>query len=177
MSINGHRTTPHISIDQYVKSRQVVLGRSLNNRTAVYLDINFWIILRDVAAGTSADRAKVELLQLLRELVTAGRVFCPISESIFLELMKQSDSNSRLKCASLIDELSIGVTLIQDNTRMATELARFIHLSCHEEDDLHPLRHLVWTKLTYVLGVTHPAPSRLDAATALAMQKSFFDNM
>jgi hypothetical protein len=177
MNIDGHRTTPHISIDQYVKNRQVVLGRSLDNRTSIYLDINFWIILRDVAAGTSADRGNVELLQLLRELVTAGRVFCPISESIFLELMKQSDSSSRLKCASLIDELSLGVTLIPHNTRMATELARFIHLSCHDDEDLHPLRHLVWTKLTNVLGVTHPAPSQLDAPAALAMQKSFFDHM
>jgi hypothetical protein len=177
MNIDGHRATPHISIDRYVKSRQVLLGRSLDSRTAIYLDTNFWINLRNVAAGTCTDSTKVALLRLLREMTATGRVFCPTSESIFLELMKQADGKSRMETAYLIDELSLGVTLIPHDVRIATELAHFIHSHCRNRDDLYPLRHLVWTKLTNVLGLAHPASTGFDAGTELAIHKSVFDRM
>jgi hypothetical protein len=177
MHINEHRATPHISIDRYVKSRQVELGRSLDGRASVYLDTKFWIIVRDVAAGIRTDRAEIELLRLLRELTAAGKVFCPISETTFIELMKQADNKSRLETARLIDKLSLGVTLIPYDMRLATELAHVIHSFHHDRESLHPLHHLVWSKLTYVMGFVHPATTKFDSSTELAIQKAFFDHM
>lgn len=176
MDIETHLKTSHISIDRYVKQQQVVLGQSLEGRFPLYLDLNYWIALRNADAGKGNEYAE-ELLRLLRELTSAEQLFCPISESVFIELMKQSDVQSRLRTARLIDDLSTGVALVAADMRAATELRYLIHSHVHPPAALHPLRHLVWTKASFALGVAHPSLSGLDAETQLAMQKSFFDTM
>jgi hypothetical protein len=176
-TIEKHRATPQISIDRHVKSRVVALGRSLDSRNAVYLDTKFWIILRDCAAGKRSDPAAQELLHRLRTLVAEGKVFCPVSESHLFEFLKQDDMGSRLETARIVDELSLGVALLDHRTRMGTEVAHFVLGFEEDFDDLHPLRHLVWSKPGYVLGFMHPSGTNSDAATELAMHKAFFDRM
>jgi hypothetical protein len=132
--------------------------------------------LRKAEAGSGTE-AEQQLLRLLRELARAGTVFCPISESVFMELMKQEDSQSRLRTAQLIDDLSFGISLIPYDMRAATELAHFIHSRGYEASALHPLRHLIWSKLSYVLGTVHPSSKLFDPETGLAIQKAFFDEM
>lgn len=179
-TIEEHRAAPHISIDQHVQHRVVELGRSLDSRAAVYLDMRFWIMLRQSALGDDPDPSVAELLQLLRSRVAQGAIFCPVSDGVFLELLKQTDLKSRLATARLVDELSLGVTLLTNQARVATELARFFQgctPSISAEDALHPLRHLVWSKLPYVLGFVHPYETAFDAATERAIQKAFFDRL
>ena len=175
--IERHRATPHISTDQHVKNRIVRLGRSLDGRAAIYLDTKFWIRLRDADMGIPAMDGAGELLDLLRDLTKAGKVFCPISASVFVEVMKQSDGNTRLATARVIDELSLGVTLIAKERRAKTELAHFIHSFTLERDSLHPLHHLIWTKLAYALDFRYPSSPALDAESDLAVQKAFVDLM
>jgi hypothetical protein len=52
-------------------------------------------------------------------------VSCPISEAVFVELLKQSDAGSHLHSARIIDELSLGLALVPGQVRMATERAHF----------------------------------------------------
>ncbi|UXS53088.1 hypothetical protein FY148_10705 [Agrobacterium tumefaciens] len=174
-NITEHLREPNITIDQHVRSQQIALGQALSERRAVYLDTKFWILLRNAQKDAQTSEAH-ELLTRLRNAVASGVLFCPISESIFLELMKQEDVASRSATASLIDELSLGATLIPEDVRLATEIAHFMHASSGRTN-LHPLKHLVWTKLSYVMGVTHPSNTPFDAATERAMQKAFFDHM
>ena len=175
-SIDYHRVNGHISIDQHVKRRVVELGELLDARTAIYLDLNFWILLRKGALDLEDNDAGKELLAMLRRGVGMGKLFCPASESVFLELLKQSDASSRIATARLIDELSLGVTLLHNQARCATELSHLIH-SFEEGASLHPLHHLVWSKLSYVLGFAHPNSEQFDADTQLVLQKAFFDHM
>lgn len=174
-TISDHRQRPEISLDEHVRRTQVEFGEALSKRRSIYLDVNYWIILRS-AAGRSPEAKGVELLRLLRAGVVAGTIFCPISESVFVELMKQSIPSSRLATAALIDELSLGATLIDQSTRIATEIAHFIHTGSGDYD-LHPLERLVWCKLSYVLGMVHPTNTVFDQATETAIQKAFFDHM
>jgi hypothetical protein len=173
-NIDYHRKTPQISIDQHVRRRVIALGQRLDPRLPVYLDTKFWIILRKAALDPRKFEEGNELLRRLRSAVANGAIFCPISESIFFELMKQSDGGSRLATARLIDELSLGATLVPHQMRVATELARFIHLSEFGEAVLDPLNHLIWSELTYVLGFVHPGATPFDRDTELAVQKAFF---
>lgn len=76
--------------------------------------------------------------------------------------------------AHLIDELSLGVTLLHGQARMGTEVGHFIH-SFEYGACLHPLHHLVWSKLSYVLGFMHPSSPEFDDETQLVIQKAFFD--
>ena len=117
-----------MNIDQYVRSRIVDLGRSLKNRSKIYLDLRFWIIARDVAAGMNAGAAEQELLRLLCEGVAQGTMICPISETTFMELMKlKKTPSSRIATANIIDELSLGVAVIPLDLRIGTEIAQFTH--------------------------------------------------
>jgi hypothetical protein len=108
-----------VSLDAYVRARQVELAKSLRRRRAIYLDIKFWIILRDVVMGLGTAPAEQELLSLLREGVAEDSIFCPISDTTFAELLKKADVESRRLAAALIDELSIGVTLIPTTCEQA----------------------------------------------------------
>lgn len=174
--IDAHRANPEISLERHVKSRVVELGRRLETRSAIYLDTKFWILLRDCANGRNNDPEAQKLLQRLRNLVQDGKAFCPIGESTFSEFLKQADVNSRLETARIVDELGLGVALLEHRMRLGTEISHFVH-STGGNGDLHPLHHLVWSKVAYVLGFIHPGNTGFDVETELAIQKAFFDQM
>jgi len=176
MDIDAHRVHPEISLERHVKSRVVELGQSLQRRIAIYLDTKFWIVLRDCASGRNDDPAARELLQRLRQLVRGGKAFCPISDSTFFEFLKNGDPAARLDIARIVDEFSLGVALLDHRMRLGTEISHFVH-GAEGSGDLHPLHHLVWSKVAFALGFVHPTSTGADAATELAIQKAFFDRM
>lgn len=158
-------------LDRYVRSRQVDLAADIRGRKKIYLDIRFWIIARDAAAGASEEVEKGEMLSLLRRGVADGTLVCPISESTFIELMKQANTPTlRIATAVLIDELSLGVSLISSNMRIGTEIAHFIYTHS-DRGNLYGMQDLVWTKLAYALGYMHPHMEMLDGETELRLQK------
>lgn len=175
-SIESHRASPDVSLDEHVLSCQIALAKGLEQRKAIYLDTKFWIILRDAAAGICTSEDSLQLLALLRGNVVAGKMFCPISDSTFAELFKQRDAKTKQATAQLIDELSLGVSLIPFDARVIMEFQNFIAAK-GEQQDLPPPRHLVWSKLSYVLGWVHPTQTGFDSATELVLQKAFFDHM
>lgn len=159
----------------YVRRAKIALGETLAERHVIYLDTRYWILLRKANADLDSTSA-VELLGLLRKGIAAGRVFCPISETVFLELMKQSDPVSRLATAALIDELSLGVTLVGQDARIGTEIAYFLR-SRSGQTNLHPVKHLIWSKHSYVLGMVHPTNMSFDPEAEFEIQKAVFDLM
>jgi hypothetical protein len=175
-TIAQHLASPNVSLDEHVRQCQIALARKLEHKKAIYLDLNFWIIVSDAAIGARTNPLELELLGLLRELVAGGMAFCPISDSTFAEVFKQQENRTRNATANLVDELSKGVALIPFETRIATELAHFIH-SHGTSDRVYPLDQLVWTKLSHVLGYVPPSNTGYDGETELAIQKAFFDHM
>jgi hypothetical protein len=165
-----------LPLQEHVRMRQIELAQSLEPKKAIYLDIKFWIIMRDVVVGRRTHHADRELLSLLRKGLAEGTLFCPISDSTFAELLKQSDVKSREVTAHLIDELSLGVTLIPFDMRAGTELAHLLH-SVRTPKEVHPLKLLVWSKLSYVMGFLHPHGTPFDRSAEMLMQKSFFEYM
>ncbi len=166
----------HILLQEYVRSRQLELAVTLEGKKAIYLDIKFWILLRDVTTGVNGGAEEQELLLLLRKAVNRKLIFCPISDSTFAELLKKVDLKSRQITADLIDEFSLGVTLIPFDLRANTELAHFLHSALDPSKAL-PLDDLVWSKLAYVMGFSYPQSAALSSEQELKMQKIFFDHM
>lgn len=101
---------------------------------------------------------------------------CPISESVFIELMKQSDPETRMATAILIDRLSFGVTLVVYPSRVNQEPCNSIYTRAGAKD-LMPLDGLVWTKLTSIFGESHPSETLFEASEELVIQKAFYDHM
>ncbi len=109
-------------------------------------------------------------------MVDNGKVVCPISATVFLELMKQNDIETRMATAKIIDHLSFGVTLIASHERVKQELCNATYSILGAKDSI-PIDQLVWTKLSYIFGDYHPYDTSFDAAEELIIQKSFFDHM
>jgi hypothetical protein len=166
-----------MSIERHSRARQIELGRSLKGRPKVYLDMRFWIIVRDTALGVRTEPAARKLLHHLRRGVASGRLVCPISASMFLELMKQPYSpGRRIGTAQLIDELSLGTSMISSRIVMGTEIHSFL-LHAKGDTELYSMQELIWTKVAYVLGDTYPSLAELSPTEELAIQKSFFDHL
>lgn len=152
---------------------RLALGQELARRHAIYLDMNYWIWLGKAAAGSGSDVTQ-ELLRALRLGVAAGQLFCPISKTTFFELLRQSDPSSRRSTADLIDQLSLGAMLIDQPQRVQAEISHFFH-DMTGRDPLHPLRHLVWSKLCFVAGPIYPRGTGNEMPADLHIQKSYFD--
>lgn len=173
-SFDAHRATPHVDLRRHTRNRQIELADSLRERRKIYLDLKFWIKLRE-AEGPEGVPAYRDLLDALRRVVSSGRAFCPISDSCFLEVFKQTDPATRRRTAALIDELSLGVSILPLDLRIGTEIAHLLHAGV-APDQVFPLDDLVWTKLSNVLGYFTPSSTVFDAATELTIQKAFFDH-
>lgn len=174
--IEYHQNHPDISTDDYAASCHEELGKSVSQRARVYLDTKYWVILRDVVLNRSNVLEAPSLLEALRKGVKSKQIICPLSESTFLELMKQNDPATRLASASLVDELSEGVCLRPTMERANLEMQHFLSASLGK-GNLPPLETLVWSKVSYALGVTHPSNSIFPPEVMQAVQKAFFDQM
>lgn len=174
-SFEKHRAEAHITTDSYVRSRSIALGDAILQRERVYLDLNYWLRLRDVVLGRRTDPELISLLASLRDSVKEKKRICPISESTFLELLKQQDRQTRLATAELIDELSEGVSLAPLHQRMATEAAHFMYANLGRE--VLPIVRLIWSRPSYILGVTHPSFDIFGQGQQREIQKALFDHM
>ncbi len=133
--------------------------------------------MRDAALGVRTDPAARQLLHDLRRGVADGRFLCPISASTFIEVLKQPYSSSRrVGTAQLVDELSLGVSMIPSRMIMGTEIHSFL-LTAEGAADLYSMQELIWTKVAYALGDTYPSLAQLSPADELAIQKAFFDHL
>lgn len=171
-----YRQQPEISLEQHVRTKRAELGTAVTSLQRIYLDVRFWIMLRDVVLGRCQEEVFKDLLIFLRGAVANGRAICPISEAVLMELLKQSNPVTRDATARLIDDLSLGVALVPFDERICQELCHFA-FEKHGVENLLPLDNLVWTKQAYVLGQAHPYNTGLSATDELAMQKSICDEM
>ncbi len=175
-TIDLHRKQPDVSLEQHVRKKRIQLGIEVASKYRIYLDLRFWILLRDVELGRNNNQDLIQLLCRIKSLVDDGLAICPISETVFVELMKQSDHETRFATTKLIDRLSLGVSLIVNPERINQELCNAIY-SLAGTENLIPIDQLVWTKLSYILGENHPHQTLFEPSEELVIQKSFFDHM
>lgn len=156
-----------------MRRKQIDLGCAIRAVQKIYLDTNFWILLRDAEMGRGSSAA-CSLLKKLRRAVHGGHAICPISEGIFIELFKQRDETTRRATATLMDELSEGVALIDPERRTMTEVGYFIY-QVGTPRELYALDEIVWGKVGYVLGLLHPVTEALPPELLFQFQQECFD--
>ncbi len=171
-----HLAHPEVSLEQHRRAKVLETGERVLRRRAVYLDTNYWIMLRDAYMGRSNDQTFQRLLETLRSAVRNEKAICPFAFDIFSEVMKQS-ADCRTATANLIDELSEGVTLQPANERIATEILHCFLRTQRGVETLEPLSKLVWTSSSYVVGFIFPSLPGLPPETELALQKSYTDSL
>ena len=154
-SFDIHAAMPEISPDTYFAFRRRELQRELAGRKLLYLDTNHWINLRHVVLKSPSEKAVYrDILRILLKLRREGRICCPISFLLFMELMKQSDPKTRLITAKLMDALSEGLCFQFPPEIGRIELRHFLLKSVvGREQELIPW---VWTKVGFLAGEVLP---------------------
>jgi hypothetical protein len=172
-----HRAEPEKSLGAYLRERRLELGHELKDRKKIYLDTNYWIRLRDEKLGKSKHPAIRKLLTNLADGAKARNLICPISEHIFWEILRQND-RSGLDCeAQLVDQLSLGVSILNRRERIRLELLYFIYHHLQPENNYYSPVVSVWNKLAYSLAPLIPHQRLIPMEENLVLQKVFVDQI
>ena len=115
-----------------------------------------------------------DFYNLLLDLVRKNEVLCPINHSVFSELLKQGDIESRINTSKVIDLFSNSVTLIFEFEREKLELQYYIRQKLLCEQSLSPVGQYVWVKIPYIMGVVIPHNDKIHKVTQRAIQIKFF---
>jgi hypothetical protein len=157
---------------EHVRHKRVALASLLASRTVVFLDLNYWIRLRDAKLGKSSDTVFIDMLATARHLVSSNACVFPITDSMFHEVRKQS--GDRLKeTLDMIDELSQGVCIHNRSTRVDCEILDFLQPS----DNKVTAKELLWTKPYFLFINKLPFDTPFDKDTEIQMQRLFADDM
>jgi len=174
-SITGHLATPQITLAQHRRGKIAELLKLLDGRKIIYLDTKFWIYLRQPEEARAPDTVR-EIKRLLYAGVKAGKLICPMSFPLYVELQTQP-LERRLQTAKIMDDLSLGLSLDGPEHVYGTELTRFFI-----ENASH-LRHLswtvvtAWTKIGTLFGEPYPPRGILQEPMQTAMDKALFDRL
>lgn len=133
---------------EWVAGRQRDLEKILQGKTPVYLDMNFWISMRDVVSGVETGAAEIALLNALRYGVRAGKIFCPVTAETIEELTKQN-VESMAKTMNLIEVLSLGVAMVPRAERVAIEFQDFMATAW---PTARPPTRSIWTAFAFAFG-------------------------
>lgn len=176
-TLEYHLQNPGASVATYVRNKRLELAHEIRGTRKIYLDTKFWICLRDARLGKPASASVGRLLTILEELVRQKKVLCPLSVDTFAEVFKQSDPATLRATTDLIDDLSMGVTILEHRERVELEAFHFIREKSKGTGTVRPIDDLVWTKTAYVLGFVTPSFYKLPVELNTALQKSFVDQM
>lgn len=174
-TIDKHINEPDVSVNEYIRSQCIELSQSVITQKIVYLDTKFWIIIRDVSLGRNSNPGAVAFHDLVLSLADSEKCIFPMSQDIFIEVLKQSVAIGLDETVRLIDLLSKGVSLISLDERVFLEALQFmLSLMGHS---VYECNEQVWTKLTYTMGFITPTNIHPDELIDRALQKAYIDQM
>ena len=174
-TFDEHVNSPEIGVEQYIRSKCIGLSRVVNSKKVVYFDTKFWLVVRDIVLGRYKGALEQEFYKEIVRHVEEGRLIFPISQDVFLEVIKQSDSETLGQTVALMDRLSCGVSLIDFEERLELEIKYFLCSSAGKS--AYECREMVWTKLAYNMGFVTPSNQNISPETDKAIQKAFIDHM
>jgi hypothetical protein len=176
-TFDKHLKEPEKTFNEYLKERKLEFGQSIKKIKKIYLDTKFWLLIREACLDRARNPSQKELFDLICDLSQNKEIICPISEDVFVEIIKQTDAATLKASIELIDKFSNGITLVSQEERWQTEVFHFIRSSVYGENAIHPIDEFVWVKLAYTHGVQTPYLRNLSLKQNNLIQKSFLDQM
>lgn len=164
------------SSSSYIWKKDIELGRNALTKKRVYLDMKYWIYMRDVCFGHSKEASHQKLYRLLTEAVKSEKILSPPSHIVLREIFKNKTRSSREKGAIVMDNLSKGVALKPPDELMWFEIRYFLDKYTHNKSPLPP-SFFAWTYCANVLGFKMPVSEGFNDQTMNAIQKFWYDLM
>lgn len=156
-----------------ILTRQRELERSVEGRTPIYLDMNFWIRAREAEFEEAPDPISVALLRALRHAVVTGKAVFPITCEAVEELSKQREPWLQ-QTATIIDELSLGIAFIPHQQRVAIEVEKVAQKAWPAfEREQRP----IWTCASYCFGYEDFNPPVADPGLREFIIREIADRM
>ena len=163
-------------IDIYIRGLKNQLGAEVSKKKLIYLDVNYWIYLRKCMMKEEIQTEYYDFYNMLFDLVKNNEVLCPINHSVFTELLKQDDSESRINTAKVIDLFSNSTTLIFEFEREELEIQYYIRQKLLSDENLIPVKQNVWVKIPYIMGIAIPYNDKIDKDIQEKIQIEFFNH-
>lgn len=98
-----------VSFEDFSNQIRNNLLKNIQGRKILYLDTKYWVEFRKVTMNVSTNTDYSSLLKIIKEKVSQGKLICPISTTMFLELIRQTDEKTKYATATLMQELSLGI--------------------------------------------------------------------
>jgi len=163
-----------MDVERHSNIMKMLAGKMIMSKKRIYLDTNFWIMLRNAEMGCGKTGSE-ELLSICYDVSDKENVAFVTSQHVFLEVMKQSSDSTRLATCNVMDRLTKGYTLLSLADRWMWERTMMVRKKFYgvEED---PALY-VWGRGSCMMGSFHvdpslPPDSEIDK---VAFQKAFFD--
>lgn len=169
--LEQHRARPEITFDQHLASLEEDVALEALGKARVYLDLRYWIFLRDADLGKPQKPVHVKLLEEMLRGVSEGRLVCPITEAVFFEVDRQGNTERRMQTVRMIDRLCRGIVIKNSRERAVCEIHDFFDAAfVRKELPTVPCRR-VWVRPYSFLGT--PQVRGWGPAEDLAINKAF----
>jgi hypothetical protein len=173
--LEHHRSQPTITFNEHLASLEDTLAGEVLAKRRVYLDLRYWIFIRDADLGMPQRTVHRKLLDALVTGVEAEKMVCPITDSVFFELDRQGNTDRRMQTTRMIDRLSKGIVIKNSLDRFHCELNHLMEaLIVGKELPKHPCR-TVWVRPYSFLGT--PQITGWGDPEDLAINKAFLSYM
>ena len=157
---------------EHIRLKRIALASLLESRAVIFLDLNYWIRLRDAKLGKPSEKVFIDMLEITRKLVSSDVCVFPITDSMFHEVRKQS--GGRLKeTLAMIDELSQGVCIHNRSTRVNCEILDFLQPSQNKVT----ADELLWTRPYFLFINKMPRNTFFDHETEMQIHRLYADDM
>src|SRR3954468_20255862 len=95
-----------LPIDRYLVNKSLEINASNQGLKTIYLDVNYWIRLRNQSTGSSGENR--ELFDKALSLVAERKGILPVSDIVCYEILKQQDEQTRRDTFNVVSQLSDG---------------------------------------------------------------------
>jgi hypothetical protein len=140
------------SISDYIFDHRIALGKSIKDRTKIYLDTNYWGFLCDASLKRDTDKVDevyVEILDTIMQLVQENKIICPISKPMYMELLN-IQGNKFDKTVEIMNLLSESIIIEPIKKCIDSEIEYYFGSINRDENLLYHPELLLWNKAIFL---------------------------
>jgi hypothetical protein len=175
-SDSRHAASESIPFETYRRRRYDELNTWVRERKPVYLDMKYWIWLRDPEFSPFPAEATALRTALAHE-VQRGRLFCPVSYPAFVELMRINPVSLRVRQAEVMDELCTGVAIRNGFDMAEIEFCEFFGRNSPTLRNIPYRVESVWSPVGQMVVEKYPYHDEVPADVMERCRKVMLDVM
>jgi len=173
-TLRYHLDHPEVDPATYIRQRRIAHGRRIMSMRRIYLDTKYWVYLREVLMGRGSV-AQREIFNELQKLRDNEKIICPVSYSVFIELLRQSDSATRMATARVIDIFGESSCVQPQHEVLKHEVLGFALGAMLQNVKPIPVKEMIWSKASFIVGERVLRPNECPPKAAEAMTKAMDD--